>query len=87
MNGKAFAAPFKKNTHTHSAPDESMDICQRRRHGEDHASEDGVQHSHRIQKHFELRIWHCVSENFEAVSLMRSVIELAAANNRCDLPA
>lgn len=39
------------------------------------------------RKHFELRIWHCVSENFEAVSLMRSVIELAAANNRCDLPA
>ncbi|CAL5004913.1 unnamed protein product [Urochloa decumbens] len=44
-----------------------------------------VYNNHRIQKHFELKMWHCVSENFEAVSLVRSVIELAT-NSRCDLP-
>ncbi|CAO2207470.1 unnamed protein product [Urochloa humidicola] len=44
-----------------------------------------VYNNHRIQKHFELKMWHCVSENFEAVSLVRSVIELAT-NRRCDLP-
>ncbi|RCV29667.1 hypothetical protein SETIT_6G030400v2 [Setaria italica] len=30
-------------------------------------------------------MWHCVSENFEAIPLVRSVIELAT-NSRCDLP-
>ncbi|RCV32132.1 hypothetical protein SETIT_6G233300v2 [Setaria italica] len=44
-----------------------------------------VYNSDKIQKHFELRMWHCVSENFEAIPLVRSVIELAT-NSRCDLP-
>ncbi|RLN03861.1 hypothetical protein C2845_PM13G24000 [Panicum miliaceum] len=38
-----------------------------------------------IQEHFELRMWHCVSENFEATAVVRSVIELAS-NGRCNLP-
>ena len=39
----------------------------------------------RVQKHFELMMWHCVSDNFEAIAIVRSVIELAT-NGRCDLP-
>ncbi|KAJ1269472.1 hypothetical protein BS78_07G214400 [Paspalum vaginatum] len=39
----------------------------------------------RVLKHFELKMWHCVSENFEAISLVRSVTELAT-NRRCDMP-
>ncbi|RCV32162.1 hypothetical protein SETIT_6G235800v2 [Setaria italica] len=44
-----------------------------------------VYNNDKIQKHFELRMWHCVSENFEAIPLVRSVIELATSS-RCDLP-
>ncbi|XP_039854981.1 putative disease resistance protein RGA3 [Panicum virgatum] len=44
-----------------------------------------VYNNHIIQKHFELKMWHCVSENFEAIPLVRSIIELAT-NSRCDLP-
>uniref|UniRef100_K3YFZ1 Uncharacterized protein n=1 Tax=Setaria italica TaxID=4555 RepID=K3YFZ1_SETIT len=44
-----------------------------------------VYNNDKIQKHFELRMWHCVSENFEAIPLVRSVIELAT-NSTCDLP-
>jgi hypothetical protein len=44
-----------------------------------------VYNDHRVQKHFELNMWHCVSENFEATHIVRSVIELAT-NGRCDLP-
>ncbi|TKW11537.1 hypothetical protein SEVIR_6G238466v4 [Setaria viridis] len=44
-----------------------------------------VYNNDKIQKHFELRMWHCVSENFEAIPLVRSVIELAT-NSRCGLP-
>lgn len=39
----------------------------------------------RVQKHFDLKIWHCVSENFSATAVVRSVIELATGE-RCDLP-
>ncbi|KAJ1269464.1 hypothetical protein BS78_07G213800 [Paspalum vaginatum] len=39
----------------------------------------------RVQKHFELKMWHCVSGNFEATTIVRSVIELAT-DTRCDLP-
>jgi hypothetical protein len=39
----------------------------------------------RVQKHFELRMWHCVSGNFGAASVVRSVVELATGE-RCDLP-
>ncbi|TVU04750.1 hypothetical protein EJB05_47883, partial [Eragrostis curvula] len=31
----------------------------------------------RVQKHFELKMWHCVSENFKATDVLRSIIELA----------
>nr|XP_034601375.1 putative disease resistance protein RGA3 [Setaria viridis] len=44
-----------------------------------------VYHNHMIQKHFRLKMWHCVSENFEAISLVRSVIEFATKST-CDLP-
>ncbi|PAN36066.2 hypothetical protein PAHAL_6G290500 [Panicum hallii] len=39
----------------------------------------------RIQKYFELKMWHCVSENFKPIAVVKSVIELAT-NGRCDLP-
>ncbi|KAL6596983.1 hypothetical protein ACP70R_047117 [Stipagrostis hirtigluma subsp. patula] len=39
----------------------------------------------RVQNHFELKMWYCVSENFEPTAIVRSVIELAT-NERCDLP-
>jgi len=38
----------------------------------------------RVQKHFDLKMWHCVSENFEATAVVRSVIEVAT-NERCYL--
>nr|CAB3462191.1 unnamed protein product [Digitaria exilis] len=44
-----------------------------------------VYNDSRVQKHFELKLWYCVSENFEANVVVRSVIELAT-NGRCDLP-
>nr|CAB3499371.1 unnamed protein product [Digitaria exilis] len=43
-----------------------------------------VYNDDRIQKHFELKMWHCVSENFEATAVVKSVVELAT-NKRCDL--
>ncbi|KAK3124022.1 hypothetical protein QOZ80_8AG0639410 [Eleusine coracana subsp. coracana] len=43
-----------------------------------------VYNDSRVQKHFELKLWCCVSENFEATAVVRSVIELAT-NGRCDL--
>ncbi|CAO2200491.1 unnamed protein product [Urochloa humidicola] len=42
-----------------------------------------VYNNPRIKKHFELRVWHCVSENFEVIPIVRSVIELAS-DERCD---
>ncbi|KAK3122301.1 hypothetical protein QOZ80_8BG0667780 [Eleusine coracana subsp. coracana] len=44
-----------------------------------------VYNDSRVQKHFQLKMWHCVSENFEATPLLRSVIELAT-KRRCGLP-
>uniref|UniRef100_A0A0D9XAE7 Uncharacterized protein n=1 Tax=Leersia perrieri TaxID=77586 RepID=A0A0D9XAE7_9ORYZ len=38
----------------------------------------------RVKEHFHLKMWHCVSENFEAVSLLQSIVELAM-NERCKL--
>ncbi|KAF7093492.1 hypothetical protein CFC21_095903 [Triticum aestivum] len=38
-----------------------------------------------VQKHFQLKMWHCVSDNFDAIALLKSIIELAV-NKRCDLP-
>ncbi|KAG8087789.1 hypothetical protein GUJ93_ZPchr0010g10933 [Zizania palustris] len=36
----------------------------------------------RIQNHFDLKMWHCVSDNFEVVSLLKSIIELATNKMR-----
>jgi hypothetical protein len=44
-----------------------------------------VYNDHRVQQHFQLNMWHCVSENFEACSLVKSVIELAT-KGACNLP-
>ncbi|XP_039855445.1 putative disease resistance protein RGA3 [Panicum virgatum] len=44
-----------------------------------------VYNDHRVQNHFELKMWHCVSKNFEATTIVRSVIELATKGT-CDLP-
>ncbi|KAF8653847.1 hypothetical protein HU200_061973 [Digitaria exilis] len=44
-----------------------------------------VYNDRKVQNHFELRMWHCVSENFGATAVVRSIIELAT-NGRCDLP-
>uniref|UniRef100_A0A453LCV7 NB-ARC domain-containing protein n=1 Tax=Aegilops tauschii subsp. strangulata TaxID=200361 RepID=A0A453LCV7_AEGTS len=44
-----------------------------------------VYNDHRVQQHFHLSMWHCVSENFEACALVRSVIELATKVT-CNLP-
>ncbi|EAZ43530.1 hypothetical protein OsJ_28147 [Oryza sativa Japonica Group] len=37
-----------------------------------------------VQEHFQLKMWHCVSENFEVGSLLKSIVELAT-NRRCQL--
>ena len=39
----------------------------------------------KVRNHFGLMMWHCVSENFEAIAVVRSVIELATKGT-CDLP-
>ncbi|CAL5004912.1 unnamed protein product [Urochloa decumbens] len=39
----------------------------------------------KVQKNFELKMWHCVSENFEVTDVLRSIIQLAT-NETCDLP-
>ncbi|CAD6245775.1 unnamed protein product [Miscanthus lutarioriparius] len=38
----------------------------------------------RVQNHFDLKMWYCVSDNFEATAIVRSVIKLAT-DGRCDL--
>nr|UBY07051.1 NBS-LRR disease resistance protein [Dasypyrum villosum] len=38
-----------------------------------------------VQRHFQLKMWHCVSDNFDVISIVKSIIELAT-NGRCDLP-
>uniref|UniRef100_A0A0D9YR13 NB-ARC domain-containing protein n=1 Tax=Oryza glumipatula TaxID=40148 RepID=A0A0D9YR13_9ORYZ len=44
-----------------------------------------VYNDYRVQNHFKLKMWHCVSDNFEVVSLLKSIIELAT-NKACQLP-
>ncbi|KAL6661015.1 hypothetical protein ACP70R_000399 [Stipagrostis hirtigluma subsp. patula] len=44
-----------------------------------------VYNASRVQNHFELKMWYCVSENFEATTVVRSVIE-SATKERCGLP-
>ena len=43
-----------------------------------------VYNDYRVQNHFELKMWHYVSDNFEVVSLLKSIIELAT-NKACQL--
>ncbi|KAM3206276.1 hypothetical protein ACQJBY_061761 [Aegilops geniculata] len=38
-----------------------------------------------VQQHFQLKMWHCVSDNFDAIALVKSIIELAT-NGSCGLP-
>ncbi|XP_048542663.1 putative disease resistance protein RGA3 [Triticum urartu] len=38
-----------------------------------------------VQQHFELKMWHCVSDNFDFIALLKSIIELAVSG-RCDMP-
>ncbi|XBI05968.1 hypothetical protein VPH35_134042 [Triticum aestivum] len=44
-----------------------------------------VYNDQRLQQHFQLKMWHCVSENFDAIAILKSIIELAV-NKRCDMP-
>ncbi|XBI77119.1 hypothetical protein VPH35_070287 [Triticum aestivum] len=44
-----------------------------------------VYNDQRVQQHFQLNMWHCVSDNFDAIVLVKSVIELAT-NGSCNLP-
>jgi len=44
-----------------------------------------VYNDHNVQNHFNLMMWYCVSENFEAAAVVRSIIELATKGT-CDLP-
>ncbi|KAF7105718.1 hypothetical protein CFC21_106498 [Triticum aestivum] len=38
-----------------------------------------------VHQHFKLKMWHCVSDNFDVIALLKSIIELAV-NGRCDMP-
>uniref|UniRef100_A0A8R7RE56 Disease resistance protein RGA3 n=2 Tax=Triticum urartu TaxID=4572 RepID=A0A8R7RE56_TRIUA len=38
-----------------------------------------------VQQHFQLKMWHCVSDNFDASALLKSIIELAVSRRR-DMP-
>uniref|UniRef100_A0A453QCG4 Disease resistance protein RGA3 n=1 Tax=Aegilops tauschii subsp. strangulata TaxID=200361 RepID=A0A453QCG4_AEGTS len=44
-----------------------------------------VYNDQQIQEHFQLKMWHSVSDNFNVVALLKSIIELAR-NKRCDMP-
>nr|UBY06899.1 NBS-LRR disease resistance protein [Dasypyrum villosum] len=38
-----------------------------------------------VQQHFELKMWHCVSDNFDVIALLKYIIELAGSG-RFDMP-
>ncbi|XP_044442018.1 putative disease resistance protein RGA3 [Triticum aestivum] len=38
-----------------------------------------------VQQHFQLKMWHCVSDNFGVIAIVKSIIELVT-NERCGLP-
>ncbi|XBI07515.1 hypothetical protein VPH35_135409 [Triticum aestivum] len=44
-----------------------------------------VYNDQEVQEHFQLKMWHCVSDNFDVSAIVKSIIELAT-NGRCDLP-
>ena len=36
-----------------------------------------VHNEQEVHEHFQLKMWHCVSENFDVIALLKSLIELA----------
>nr|UBY07328.1 NBS-LRR disease resistance protein [Dasypyrum villosum] len=44
-----------------------------------------VYNDQEVQQHFQLKMWHCVSDNFGVIAIVKSIIELVT-NERCDLP-
>ncbi|KAE8813035.1 hypothetical protein D1007_09798 [Hordeum vulgare] len=44
-----------------------------------------VYNDQEVQQHFQLKMWHCVSDNFDAIPILKSIIELAVSG-RCDMP-
>uniref|UniRef100_A0A3B6T7K5 NB-ARC domain-containing protein n=1 Tax=Triticum aestivum TaxID=4565 RepID=A0A3B6T7K5_WHEAT len=44
-----------------------------------------VYNDQEVQQHFELKMWHCVSDNFDFIALLKSIIELVVSG-RCDMP-
>nr|UBY07420.1 NBS-LRR disease resistance protein [Dasypyrum villosum] len=44
-----------------------------------------VYNDQKVQQHFQLKMWHCVSDNFDVIAMVKSIIELAT-NERCKLP-
>ncbi|KAF7046060.1 hypothetical protein CFC21_055111 [Triticum aestivum] len=44
-----------------------------------------VYNDQEVHRHFKLKMWHCVSENFDVIALVKSIIELAA-NGSCYHP-
>jgi len=40
---------------------------------------------YKVQQHFQLKMWHCMSDNFDVIAIVKSIIELAT-DGRCDLP-
>jgi hypothetical protein len=44
-----------------------------------------VYNDRKVQQYFQLKIWHCVSDNFDAPALVKSIIEVAT-NEKCHLP-
>ncbi|XP_044437107.1 putative disease resistance protein RGA3 isoform X2 [Triticum aestivum] len=37
-----------------------------------------------VQQHFQLKMWYCVADNFDAIALLKSIIQLAQ-NKRCEM--
>ncbi|KAF7105717.1 hypothetical protein CFC21_106497 [Triticum aestivum] len=44
-----------------------------------------VYNDQEVQQHFQLKMWHCVSDNFDPIALLKSIIQLAE-NKRSDMP-
>uniref|UniRef100_A0ACD5ZDH7 Uncharacterized protein n=1 Tax=Avena sativa TaxID=4498 RepID=A0ACD5ZDH7_AVESA len=45
-----------------------------------------VYNDQRIQQHFQEKMWHCVSDNFDVISILKSTIQLAKKKVIPDLP-
>ncbi|XBI77110.1 hypothetical protein VPH35_070280 [Triticum aestivum] len=44
-----------------------------------------VYNDQEVQQHFQLKMWHCVSDNFDPIALSKSITQLAE-NKRSDMP-